>query len=1753
MNPLKSGTKRPRSALSSGSHTPKSSPESDVVVITPHTLRLLKLIEEGSSEHAKMAAVHLKAVTAGSSPLVLWEVLGRLQSFLTSPDWRTRSNASMAMEGVAQHLPQTDQHNFLQAFHQSSNDDLWLTLTNLKKELGVILTKGRHLMSSSETGFDDLEEEELQQLDSHQQGTKDFCELRIQLQRRILASRIGLSGILNQVTGKEVQSAVFNDLIPSTIEGTKKRKVQSKQEGISVRALLIKEIKQQQQEQQQINDSSNLLSHQKAQNLLAAELIYRMFDQSWFVRHGSLMGILALVRAWRVHRSKECFGSWPHDILARCLCVLALDRFGDFSETSNADMSGGTVAPVREMAGQVFSAIFVMAPQSIQRDAFGILEILTVNDEWEVRHGALIAMKYTSVLVGNILISQDAWSNELVKRASQLAIERLEDKSDDVQSVAARFLNTFLANRGDKNEMRSIVESGNIVGPLWTSLEKARLVSSSIKDLVGLFSTLVEQNCSQVLNEISSSNVWNSFQLILERLDVLLTCEYSSVKLSVVQSVGFIIVRLDSFCQTNDIKSDKTNKTLQSAYCQIMKSIHDLYARNSLLDEIETNTKIASLESSYRKLWSTMVRASRNILAENEQNRLDLQSYLLLSYFDLQTRQSSVQDHNATGVARVIAFSGRQLQVQTEIAKAVSSFLVDSLRLTKAQSTTSQHLFELCMIAALESPLASEFQSACLLFDALFGQSKDSWKEISWVQSLKLRFEDTLRKLLQNNEEPLCLKVERSGVVQDNPMQGDILHQIFSHGVKMVQTKGASGGVAASMVIELRKKTILAWPSQQIQSRNMTANTMRVSVSIVGALVAGGYDCFPPKLTPLIRALMTSLQNETDKSCQMVTSKHMAVLLDILSGTKTVERIDGFKKTHGKVVTNLCNLVVSQRSPGCVVASDVIGLLVKKVSIDRLINELGPLWEAIRPLRENFEGKDIEPALCLFQALCGGSSCDDDGITEYLINLYCGPIAVIGCTSRHLETCSKIIKKFYSLNATLTLKRSLPSIVRSMKDRANDFYRIQACEMLQSLLDEKSMAICAFVRSLLPLAMSMMTDPSEECAKAAASIFSCLVQLAPLVQESSSLEMDTSIVNEKADLVIDHLIHGKPLPDCTLHPLVLESLRTSGTILRKYQLEGISWLRFLQTVNLNGALCDSMGLGKTLQALVGVALSHLDNEDTSKTSSSLIVCPSSVVGHWMSEIGRFFPDRKVFKPMSLRGTEAQRTSQWNNDMRDCNIVVISYATLRSDIVRLAKIQWCYCVLDEGHLLKNPKTATARASRRLKSIHRLILTGTPVQNKVFEVWSTFDFLMPNFLGTQASFSKEFARPITKGQSIGASASDVATSMEKLKVLHQQVLPFILRREKEQVLKELPPKTITTILCDMSPLQSQLYSKFCSGKAAQKSLESLEQAIKSMEKQGGGLPSRLGSDVLRSFLYLRLLCTYPALVDSGTERWDVTNNDTIEFSGKLLALSELLRNMGMQSQSDKLTAADNDSSLIYCEDDSDMLEQDELHQVLQPESYDGEVLSIEKMQSNKDSKCLIFAQFTRSLDVVEHLLLRPNMTSDDSYVRLDGKVPLEERARVVDRFNNDDSVKIMLLTTRIGGLGLNLTGADTVIFLEHDWNPHADLQSMDRAHRIGQKRKVHVYRLVTANSIEEKIMKLHEVKLAMSKALVNTENSTMFSMGTDRLLDIFRYRSEVGKDTDSSQNMANTLDSLVERYEDEYQDLSDLDFILGFSSQ
>ena len=341
---------------------------------------------------------------------------------------------------------------------------------------------------------------------------------------------------------------------------------------------------------------------------------------------------------------------------------------------------------------------------------------------------------------------------------------------------------------------------------------------------------------------------------------------------------------------------------------------------------------------------------------------------------------------------------------------------------------------------------------------------------------------------------------------------------------------------------------------------------------------------------------------------------------------------------------------------------------------------------------------------------------------------------------------------------------------------------------------------------------------------------------------------------------------------------------------------------------------------------------------------------------------------------------------------------------------------------------------------------------------------------------------YAKPIDKGHQSNATTEEVNTSIHRLKSLHQQVLPLILRREKDQVLPELPPKIITDVPCVLSKEQEELYSAFCSKllESSSTSPSSLSEITKAMEVVGENDSSLIHhssgkNNVLTSFLYLRLLCSHPILVvkksttvDSLEEEERYTN---LNCSGKLMALNDLLRNSGIYDKD--LVAADNDVSALYVDDNLNINGEDEesenyyLNEKANESFFENALPSNDSFPSTvtKSKKCILFAQFNKTLDVIEKYLFHPHMPSLH-YLRLDGTTikstaqssmsPKEQQQLIIEKFQNDDSIQVLLLTTKIGGLGLNLNMADMVVVFEQDWNPQVDLQAMDRAHRIGQNK-------------------------------------------------------------------------------------------------
>ncbi len=458
--------------------------------------------------------------------------------------------------------------------------------------------------------------------------------------------------------------------------------------------------------------------------------------------------------------------------------------------------------------------------------------------------------------------------------------------------------------------------------------------------------------------------------------------------------------------------------------------------------------------------------------------------------------------------------------------------------------------------------------------------------------------------------------------------------------------------------------------------------------------------------------------------------------------------------------------------------------------------------------------------------------------------------------------------------------------------------------------------------------------------------------------------------------------------------------RTLKGELRPYQKAGYNWLYFLQDYGFGGCLADDMGLGKTIQTLAVL----LKDKERGNTTPSLIVCPTSVVYNWEKEVQKFTPDLKV---LIHAGIQRERdTDQFKN----YDIILTSYGIMRRDLPFLKDYGFHYVILDESQKIKNPSSQTAKAARLLRTRHRLVLTGTPVENNTIELWSQFAFLNPGLLGSLYYFKRAFSNPIEKKLDEGAAA-----------FLRDMIFPFILRRTKEGVAQELPPKIEQTFYCAMNPEQEQLYAYWRDHYRA-KILDSIDQV--------GLNNSRM--NVLEGLVKLRQIACHPYLVNKAID----------EDSGKFESLKELTE----------------------------------------------EILA-------EHHKVLIFSQFVKMLK-----LMRGHF--DDNgipYEYLDGHTT--NRMQRVDRFQADPDVRVFLISLKAGGVGLNLTAADYVIHYDPWWNPAVEVQATDRAHRIGQDKKVFVYRLITKGSVEEKMLELQARKKKLVSDLITTDSSFFKSLTRD----------------------------------------------------
>ncbi|WP_186755853.1 DEAD/DEAH box helicase [Echinicola salinicaeni] len=452
--------------------------------------------------------------------------------------------------------------------------------------------------------------------------------------------------------------------------------------------------------------------------------------------------------------------------------------------------------------------------------------------------------------------------------------------------------------------------------------------------------------------------------------------------------------------------------------------------------------------------------------------------------------------------------------------------------------------------------------------------------------------------------------------------------------------------------------------------------------------------------------------------------------------------------------------------------------------------------------------------------------------------------------------------------------------------------------------------------------------------------------------------------------------------------------------LRPYQKAGYDWLRFLNEYNFGGCLADDMGLGKTVQTLA--LLAH--EKQRTEGATSLLVMPTSLIYNWELEARKFTPNLKILVYTgSQRIKDSSRFSKYD-------LVLTSYGITRLDVDILKDFFFNYIILDESQAIKNPGSIISKAVNQLVCRHRLILTGTPVENGTMDLWSQMNFVNQGLLGTQGMFKKQFLQPIEK-----------KNDMDKASKLHAMIKPFVLRRLKTQVATDLPEKVINVKYSNMTSEQEKAYEEV---KAYYREKIVQEMSIPGMNRQAFTL--------LRGLTQLRQIANHPRLTDPA-----YTGD-----SGKMEDIIHML-----------------DST------------------------------------AREGHKVLVFSQFVKHLGIVKEYLDANHIP----YAYLDGTT--KDRQAQVKAFQENEKVKIFLISLKAGGVGLNLTKAEYVFLLDPWWNPAVEAQAIDRAHRIGQENKVIIYKFIAHNTVEEKIMALQERKMALAGELISTEESFMKNLNKE----------------------------------------------------
>ncbi|KAI5243226.1 SNF2 family DNA-dependent ATPase domain-containing protein [Aureobasidium subglaciale] len=1456
--------------------------------------------------------------------------------------------------------------------------------------------------------------------------------------------------------------------------------------------------------------------------------------------------------------------AWLDDLACRICCVFMLDRFADY-------VSDNAIAPIRETAGQTLGALLQYLPASSVHAVNRILYRLVMQKDlkvnkriWHACHGGMIGMRYL-VAVRNDLLLQD---NLLMDGVLECVIKGLGDSDDDVRAVSAATLipvaKEFVNMRhAALNHLISVVWEclSNLSDDLSAS-------TGSVMDLLAKLCSFPE--VLDAMKKNAAENPEQSFSELVPRLYPFLRHTISTVRSAVLRALlTFVDIDGEDAKSWVDGRALRLvyqnllverNETVLKLSLQVWYALVNILSKNPDKFAIEFEPHVAPLVTltfhpigvsrhpipmdatlfirpsgfSYAPL-SSAIRKSSPVNGSSEPARKrrrsdkkekdmppptsssahNVDGHIMQGDVDLVGADIMIRSrtHAAQALAKacqVWPASTRRDMFSTKILPGLKSSF------STTQLFTAVFIEEYARILTSKDDLTSSFAES---LRPLVEEDRPIWYSdlTSYLQIVRAQCQSLLNTFREKAHVPPSKLPTIAVVVQGEPEAGKSAFSL------------ADGERIAVQDFEKLRKTLS--PAQRVTATEMLSSAkadvdsviveansikkqrdVRIKSAAAAAIVA--LKEIPKKPQATIKGLMDSVKDEENFELQKRSAAAIASLVDQLVASGRMKVVD-------KVVGNLvkfCCMETGETPEFHPNADREAGILSlqkdediqdrpdaakyerevrqaritrrgTKDALEQLCFRFGrELFEKVPmlrtliedPIRHCFSGElpvDItDPEKNVGQEVVDAMSTLRALVASFHADLHNFVLDLMGLVAKALQTRLAVLrytaaKCFASMCSVITVKGFTMLVERVLPPINNptDVHcRQGAIECIYHLIQVMEDRILPYVIFLLVPVLGRMSDSDNGVRLIATTAFATLVKLVPLeagIPDPPGLSEELLKGREKERKFIAQMLDPKKVESFEI-PVAIKA------DLRSYQQDGVNWLAFLNRYHLHGVLCDDMGLGKTLQTICIVASDHhMRAEEFAKTQApdqrkmpSLIVCPPTLSGHWQQEIRTYAP---FLNAVAYVGPPSERNKH-RAKLTEADIVITSYDICRNDVEVFAPHNWNYLVLDEGHLIKNPKAKVTQAVKRIASNHRLILSGTPIQNNVLELWSLFDFLMPGFLGTEKMFQDRFAKPIAASRFSKSSSKEQEAGALAIEALHKQVLPFLLRRLKEEVLDDLPPKILQNYYCDLSDLQKKLFEEFT------------RKESKTIAEKAGSADKEAKQHIFQALQYMRKLCNSPALVMKESHK---------QYAAIQAQLARQNSSLTDPVHAPKLTALRD--LLVDCGIGVDS-------------AAPGEVPSAD--QAVSQHRALIFCQMKEMLDMVESTVFK-RMLPSITFSRLDGSVEASKRQDIVNRFNSDPSIDCLLLTTSVGGLGLNLTGADTVIFVEHDWNPQKDLQAMDRAHRIGQKKVVNVYRLVTRGTLEEKILSLQRFKIDVASTVVNQQNAGLGSMQTDQILDLF----------------------------------------------